>query len=129
MTLETIATEAAPKAIGPYAQAIASGDLVFCSGQIPLDPTSGEMVSGGIREQTTRVLRNLAAVLEAAGSDLRHVVKTTVFLTDLSDFPEMNAVYAEAFAGHTPARATVQVAALPRGAKVEVECVAVRKKR
>lgn len=127
MTLRTVASGGAPKAIGPYAQAIVTGDLVFCSGQIPLDPRSGELVSGGIAQQTERVLANLAAVLEAAGSDLRHVLKTTVYLTDLAEFREMNATYAQAFGGHTPARATVQVAALPRGAKVEIECVAARK--
>jgi 2-iminobutanoate/2-iminopropanoate deaminase len=124
--LRAVSTDRAPKAIGPYAQAIASGDLIFCSGQVALDPQSGELVGGAIREQTKRVLDNLAAVLQASGSDLRHVVKTTVFLTDLADFKDMNEVYGEIFAGHTPARATVQVAGLPRGAKVEIECVAIR---
>lgn len=126
MMLDTIATVRAPKAIGPYAQAIATGQLVFCSGQVALDPRSGELVGGTIREQTTRVLENLRAVLRAAGSDLDHVVKTTVFLTDLADFGEMNAVYGETFAGHAPARATVQVSGLPRGARVEIECIAIR---
>lgn len=126
MTLDTVTTDRAPKAIGPYAQAIASGQLVFCSGQIALDPRSGELVGATAREQTARVLENLRAVLRAAGSDLDHVVKTTVYLTDLADFGEMNAVYGEAFAGHAPARATVQVAGLPRGARVEIECVAIR---
>lgn len=126
MTLDTVTTDRAPKAIGPYAQAIASGQLVFCSGQIALDPRSGELVGATTREQTARVLENLRAVLRAAGSDLDHVVKTTVYLTDLADFGEMNAVYGEAFAGHAPARATVQVAGLPRGARVEIECVAIR---
>lgn len=126
MRLETVATADAPKAIGPYAQAVIGGHLVFCSGQVALDPASGELVGTSIREQTRRVLDNLAAVLRAAGSDLRFVVKTTVYLTDLADFAEMNAVYAEAFAGHAPARATVQVAGLPRGARVEIECVAIR---
>ena len=122
--LERIAAEGAPKAIGPYTQAIASGDLVFCSGQIALDPNSGELIGGTVREQTQRVLENLSAVLQAAGTDLQHVLKTTVFLTDLTDFSEMNAVYSEAFGGHAPARATVQVAGLPRGGRVEIECVA-----
>lgn len=126
MRFERVATAEAPKAIGPYAQAIVAGELVFCSGQVALDPATGELVDSTIREQTRRVLDNLAAVLRAARSDLRYVVKTTVFLTDLADFSEMNAVYGEAFAGHTPARATVQVAGLPRGARVEIECVAIR---
>ncbi len=126
MKLEKITTEGAPQAIGPYAQAIAAGDLVFCSGQIPLDAGTGELLRATIREETRRVLDNLAAVLRAAGSDLEHVVKTTVFLTDLADFGEVNAAYGEAFKGHTPARATVQVAGLPRGARVEIECVAIR---
>lgn len=126
MSLETITTEQAPKAIGPYAQAIAHGHLVFCSGQVALDPRSGELVGATVREQTRRVLENLAAVLRAAGTDLGQVVKTTVYLTDLADFAEMNAAYGEAFGGHAPARATVGVAGLPRGAKVEIECVAIR---
>lgn len=126
MRFDRITTDRAPKAIGPYAQAIATGQLVFCSGQIALDPSSGELVGKTAREQTVRVLDNLRAVLRAAGSDLDHVVKTTVFLTDLGDFADMNAVYAEAFGTHTPARATVQVAGLPRGARVEIECVAIR---
>lgn len=126
MKLDPVHTDRAPKAVGPYAQAIGAGHLIFCSGQVALDPAGGELVGATIREQTKRVLDNLAAVLEAAGSDLAHVVKTTVFLTDLADFGEMNAVYGEAFAGHTPARATVQVAGLPRGARVEIECIAIR---
>ncbi len=121
-----VSTGRAPKAIGPYAQAIASGELVFCSGQVALDPQSGQLLAGGIREQTKRVLGNLSAVLEASGSDLAHVVKTTVYLTDLADFNEMNAEYGVAFGSHTPARATVQVAGLPRGARVEIECIAIR---
>jgi 2-iminobutanoate/2-iminopropanoate deaminase len=117
----------APKAIGPYSQAIETtgARTVYCSGQIPLDPATGELVPGAIEAQTSRVLENLAAVLEAAGGGLRHVVKTTVFLIDLADFPKMNEVYARAFAQHPPARSTVQVAALPRGARVEIEAVAV----
>lgn len=125
--MNIVQTERAPKAVGPYSQAVVHGDLIFCAGQIALDPTTGELVGGNTREQTDRVLRNLAAVLEAAGSDLAHVVKTTVFLSDISDFAEMNAVYAAAFGAHRPARSTVPVGALPRGARVEIECVAVRR--
>lgn len=125
--MNIVQTERAPKAVGPYSQAVVHGDLIFCAGQIALDPATGELVGGNTREQTDRVLRNLAAVLEAAGSDLDHVVKTTVFLSDISDFAEMNAVYAAAFGAHRPARSTVPVGALPRGARVEIECVAVRK--
>jgi len=126
--LQKIAADDAPKAIGPYAQAIVSGDLVFCSGQIALDPKTGELIGGTVRDQTRRVLDNLSAVLKEAGTDLAHVVKTTVFLTELTDFGEMNAVYGEAFGSHTPARATVQVAGLPRGGRVEIECIATRAK-
>lgn len=117
----------APKAIGPYSQAIETTGVrtVYCSGQIPLDPATGELVAGGIEEQTAKALENLDAVLEAAGAAFRNVVKTTVFLVDLADFPKMNEVYARAFTHHPPARSTVQVAALPRGARVEIEAVAV----
>lgn len=125
--MNIVQTERAPKAVGPYSQAVVHGDLIFCAGQIALDPATGELVGGNTREQTDRVLRNLAAVLEAAGSDLAHVVKTTVFLSDISDFADMNAVYAAAFGAHRPARSTVPVGALPRGARVEIECVAVRR--
>ena len=124
---ESISTQGAPAAIGPYVQAIRSGDMVFTSGQIPLDPATGLMVPGGIQEQTERVLRNLQAVLEAAGLGLSDVVKTTVFMKNLGEFAEMNAVYARYFAGEgmtPPARSTVQVAALPKDALVEVECIA-----
>ena len=124
--LAAVASERAPRAIGPYAQAIRYGELIFCSGQVALDPRSGELVGGGIRAETKQALANLAAVLEAAGSDLAHVTKTTVYLTDLGDFKDMNEVYGDSFGGHTPARATVQVAGLPRGARVEIECVAIR---
>ena len=120
----TIQTDQAPKAIGPYSQAIRAGDFVFCSGQIPLDPKSGEMVSGGIAAQTRQVMNNLAAVLKAAGCDFSAVVKTTIFLVDLKDFTVVNEVYGEHFKGDPPARATVQVAALPRGSLVEIEAVA-----
>jgi 2-iminobutanoate/2-iminopropanoate deaminase len=126
MNLRRISTDDAPKAIGPYAQAIAVDELLFCSGMVALDPKSGELVGESIGDQTRRVLDNIAAVLRAGGSDLRHVLKTTVFLTDLNDFAGMNTVYGEVFGDHRPARATVQVAGLPRGAKVEIECIAIR---
>jgi 2-iminobutanoate/2-iminopropanoate deaminase len=127
-TIKTaIATTDAPAAIGPYSQAILIGDTVFTSGQVALDPATGNLVPGGIAEQTTRVLDNLKAVLAAAGLDLSHVVKTTVFLKDMADFAAMNAIYANYFAPEgvvAPARSTVQVAALPKNALVEIECIA-----
>ena len=126
--LRTIATDGAPKAIGPYSQAMAAGELIFCAGQVALDPARGESVTGDVRAQTERVLENLSAVLSAAGSDLRHVVKTTVYLTDFNDFAAMNEVYAARFGDHRPARATVGVSALPKGLRVEIECVAIRAK-
>ena len=125
--LRAIQTDNAPKAIGPYSQAIVTGELVFCAGQVALDPKSGEVVSGDIREQARRVLDNLAAVLDAAGSGLDRVLKTTVFLTDFAEFGAMNEVYAERFGAHRPARSTVQVSFLPRGARIEIECIAVRR--
>jgi 2-iminobutanoate/2-iminopropanoate deaminase len=121
---ETIKTEKAPAAIGPYSQGIRAGSFVFTAGQIGLDPGTGETVPGGIEAETRRVLQNLGQVLEAAGSSLDRVVKTTVFLRDMGDFAQMNSVYAEFFTGGFPARSTVQVAALPRGAAVEIEAVA-----
>ena len=121
---ETISTENAPGAIGPYSQAVRAGNLVFCSGQIPLDPQTGEFVSDDIAEQARQVLKNLSAVLEAAGTSLNNVVKTTVFLSDMNDFVKMNEIYAEFFGENKPARATVQAARLPRDAKVEIECIA-----
>lgn len=121
---QVISTVDAPKAIGPYSQAIRAGDLVFCSGQIPLDPATGELVGPDVRLQARRVMDNLAAVLAAAGSGLPRVVKTTIFLTDLGDFATVNEVYGSYFEGQYPARATIQVAALPRGSKVEIEAVA-----
>ncbi|MEP0766527.1 MAG: RidA family protein [Fimbriimonadia bacterium] len=122
----TVGTERAPAAIGPYSQAIkVSGTLLFTSGQIPLEPATGEMVSGDIAAQTTRVLENLKAVLEAGGASLADVVKTTIFLADMADFATVNEVYAEFFPTDPPARSTVQVAALPKGARVEIEAVAV----
>ncbi len=123
-TRRVIATEAAPKAVGPYSQAIVAGGLVFTAGQIPLDPATGKLVGGAIEDQTRQVLDNLRAVLEAAGSGLDRVVKVTVFMTDLSLFARMNAVYATAFPSDPPARSAVGVAALPLGAQVEMECVA-----
>jgi len=122
--LKNVQTDAAPAAIGPYAQAVVSDGWVFCSGQIPLDPRTGEMERGAIAEQTDLVLRNLAGVLEAAGASLETVVKTTVFLADMGDFQEMNEVYGRHFGDHRPARAAVQAAALPKGSGVEIECVA-----
>jgi 2-iminobutanoate/2-iminopropanoate deaminase len=122
-----IATPDAPAAIGPYSQAIRSGDLVFTSGQIPLDPTTGQFVPGGIAEQTERVLANLSAVLAASGLSFAHVVKTTVFLKDMRDFAAMNEVYARIFSAEgaiPPARSTVQAAALPKDALVEIDCIA-----
>ncbi len=124
--LRTIATDGAPKAIGPYSQAIAAGDLLFCAGQVALEPASGDSVTGDVRAQTERVLDNLSAVLAAGGSDLQHVVKTTVYLVDFNDFAAMNEVYAKHFGEHRPARATVGVSALPKGLRVEIECVAIR---
>jgi len=123
---EVIASDGAPAAIGPYSQAIRVGDWLFCSGQIPLDPATGELVTGPVEIQTRRVLDNLGAVLEAAGLGFDDVVKVTVFLRDLDDYAAMNAVYGEYFAGARPARAAVQVARLPRDAGVEIECIAHR---
>ena len=122
-----ISTSDAPAAIGPYSQAIRTGDTVFTSGQIPIDPATGDMVPGGIEAQTTRVCENLQAVLAAAGLTFAHVVKTTVFLKTMADFAAMNAIYAQYFAPPgtiPPARSTVQVAALPKDALVEIECIA-----
>ena len=121
---EIISTDKAPGAIGPYSQSIKTGGMVYCSGQIPIDPVTGEFVSNDITEQTDQVLKNLSAVLEAAGSSLSNVVKTTVFLADMSDFAAMNEIYASYFGENKPARATVQAARLPREAKVEIECIA-----
>jgi 2-iminobutanoate/2-iminopropanoate deaminase len=125
MVLDIVATEAAPKAIGPYSQAVAlpAVRLVFCSGQIPIDPETGEL-AGDIRQQTHRVLKNLDAVLRAAGASLATVVKTTVYLVNLEDFSAMNEVYASYFATSPPARATIQVSALPRSAQVEIDAIA-----
>ena len=121
---EIIQTDSAPQAIGPYSQAVKTNGLVFCSGQIPIDPDTGQFVSGGIEEQTQQVLRNLAAVLEAAGSGLDRVIKTTVFLADMQEFGAMNDVYGRFFTQDPPARATVEASRLPRDAKVEIEAIA-----
>jgi 2-iminobutanoate/2-iminopropanoate deaminase len=126
MARERIQTSGAPAAIGPYSQAIASGTLVFASGQIALDPASGQLVEGDVRAQTRQALHNLSAVLEAAGSSLGQVVKTTVFLVAMADFTAMNEVYGEFFANDAPARSTIAVAELPRNARVEIEAVALR---
>ena len=122
--IRTIETQEAPRAIGPYSQAVATGGWVFCSGQIPIDPSTGEVVPGDVRVQTERVLANLDAVLRAAGSSRTNVVKTTVFLTDMNDFKAMNEVYGRYFSEHRPARSTVQVGRLPADVRVEIECVA-----
>ena len=125
MNKEIVTTRNAPGAIGPYSQAIKAGGLVFCSGQIPIDPQTGGFVSDVVCEQTEQVLRNLSEVLKAAGTSLDNVVKTTVFLADMNDFAEMNEVYGQFFSENKPARATVQAARLPRDAKVEIDCIAI----
>ena len=124
MKRETVKTAGAPAAIGPYSQAVSAGGFLFCSGQIPLDPSTGKLVDGGIEVQSKRVLSNLEAVLTAGGATLRSVVKTTVYLVDMGDFPAMNAIYGKFFPVDPPARATVQVGRLPAGARVEIEAVA-----
>lgn len=123
--MEIITTDKAPAAIGPYSQAVRAGGLLFCSGQIPLDPVSGTLVCGTIEEETKRVMENLQGVLAAAGAGLHQVVKTTIYLLDMADFPAVNQVYGDYFPTTKPARATVAVAALPKGARVEVEAIAV----
>jgi 2-iminobutanoate/2-iminopropanoate deaminase len=127
MTLTVTYSERAPRVYGPYSQAITTGDLIYTSGQIPLDPVTMEVVAGGITEQATQAIANLRAVLQTAGSDLDRVVKTTVFLVDLADFAGLNEAYARAFGDHRPARSTVGVSSLPRGVRVEIEAVAVRR--
>jgi 2-iminobutanoate/2-iminopropanoate deaminase len=122
--METIATDKAPAAIGPYSQAIKVNGLLFCSGQIALDPATGEMIQGDVVLQAERVMANIAAVLTAAGADFTNVVKTTVFLVDMGDFAAVNEVYGRSFPDHKPARSTVAVKSLPRGALVEIEVVA-----
>jgi len=122
--MKTLQTEDAPKAIGPYSQAVVAGDLVFCSGQIGLDPKTGEFVQGGVKEQTAQVFTNLEAVLQAAGARLDAVVMVNVYLKSMNDFKDMNDVYAAVFGDHKPARATVGVSELPKNALVEISCVA-----
>ena len=122
--METIIAPKAPAALGPYSAAIKVGELIFTSGQIPADPATGELAPGGIAEQTEQSLKNLSAVLEAAGSGLDKVIKTTCFLTDMADFAAFNAAYGKYFSQHKPARSTIAVKALPKGALVEIECVA-----
>ena len=124
MRLDFVSTPGAPKAIGPYSQAVRANGFLFTAGQVALDPRTGELVAGGIAEQTTRALENLRAILKESGADFSQVVKTTVFLVDMADFTPMNEVYARAFGDHRPARSTVAVAALPRGARVEIEVIA-----
>jgi 2-iminobutanoate/2-iminopropanoate deaminase len=124
MSRRIIATPDAPKAVGPYSQAVAVGNFLFCSGQIPLDPVTGELLKEDVTAQTTLVLENLRAVLAANGMTFAHVVKTTVFLIDLADFAAMNGVYASYFPSQQPARSTIQVAALPKAARVEIEAIA-----
>lgn len=123
---KVIATKDAPAAVGPYSQAIAAGDLLFCAGQIPLDPATGDLIAGDITAQATRVLENVKGVLAANGMTFADVVKSTVFMVDLAEFAAMNAVYSQYFTEPFPARSTIQVAALPRGARVEIEVTAVR---
>ena len=126
MTRQRIATASAPAALGPYSQGIDTGGLVFCSGQLGLDPATGAMVDGGVEAQTDRAMRNLAAVLEAAGLSWADVVKTTIFLADINDFAKVNAIYGGYMPDPAPARSTVQMGALPRGGLVEIEAIAVR---
>lgn len=124
MPVQAVSTDAAPAAIGPYSQAVRAGDFLFLSGQIPLDPATGVFVPGGVQAQTEQVIRNILAVLSSQGLGLEAIVKTTVFLTNMGDFPAVNAVYAEQFGSALPARSAVGVAALPKDALVEIECIA-----
>ena len=126
MKRQIVATDAAPKAIGPYSQAVWAGDTLFCAGQIPLDPATGNLITGGISEQTTRALENIKGLLKSQGLDLTNVVKATVFLSDMNNFTAMNEVYGRYFTKDFPARSTVQVARLPKDAMVEIEVIAVR---
>lgn len=126
MERATVNTDNAPTPVGPYSQAVVCGGFVFCSGQIALEPGTGALVDRDIESETARVMENLRAVLEAAGSSLERVVKTTIFLRDMGDFTRVNEVYGSYFASNPPARSTVQVAALPKGARVEIECIALR---
>lgn len=124
MKLNVIATDRAPAAIGPYSQAVQAGNLLFCSGQIALDPVSGEVVAGGVREQAEQVMKNIAAMLSAAGVGFDDVIKSTIFLVDMNDFAVVNEVYGGCFPGHKPARSTVAVLGLPRGVLLEIEIIA-----
>jgi 2-iminobutanoate/2-iminopropanoate deaminase len=124
VTKTVISTSEAPQAIGPYSQAVSFGDFVFCSGQVALDPATGELVGDGVGEQARRCMENLRAVLAAAGTNLDRIVKTTIFLTDMNDFVEVNEAYGSFFSSDPPARATVAVVGLPKGARVEIECLA-----
>lgn len=126
--MDFIATDKAPKAIGPYSQAIVVGNVIYTAGQVALDPGTMQLVGNDVAEQTDRVLKNLAAVLEQAGSSLQHVVKTTVFLADMADFSAMNEMYARHFGDHRPARSTVAVRTLPKDARVEIDAVALRRR-
>lgn len=121
--MQTINSENAPEAVGPYSHAVKVGNLLFCSGQIPLNPATKSLVPGGIREQTDQVLTNITQVLDSQDLSFKHVVKTTIFMTDLADFAVVNGIYAQAFGQHKPARSTVQVAALPLGALIEIEVI------
>jgi 2-iminobutanoate/2-iminopropanoate deaminase len=125
-TLNPVATDKAPKAIGPYSQAIVADDTIYTAGQVALDPRTGELVGTTVAEQTEQVLKNITAVLAASGSSLGQVVKTTVYLADMADFAALNEVYARHFGGHRPARSTVQAAGLPKGARVEIDAIAIR---
>jgi 2-iminobutanoate/2-iminopropanoate deaminase len=122
--LSAVSSESAPKALGPYSQAIRAGQLLFVSGQVPIDPATGEMVQGGIDEQTRRVLQNIGEILRAGGASFQHVAKTTVYLADIGDFAAMNEVYATFFTAPQPARSTIQAAKLPRNARIEVDVIA-----
>ncbi len=122
--MKAVETDKAPKAIGPYSQAVVAGELVFCSGQIALDPVSGQLLEGGVKVQTEQVMKNLGAVLESAGSGFAKVVSTNVYLRSMNDFAEMNEVYAAAFGTHKPARATIGVSDLPKNSLVEISCIA-----
>ena len=124
MTKQVVSTDDAPQAIGPYSQAIADGGLLFCSGQVSMDPASGELIEGDVASQTRRAMENLGAVLAAGGTSFSKVIKVTAYLIDMNDFPAFNEVYGGFFDDSPPARATVGVAALPKGARVEVECIA-----
>ena len=123
--IETISTPDAPTALGPYSQALRANGTIYCSGQIPLDPKTGELVEGGIEAQTRRVLANLRAVLKATGSDFNRLLQTTVYLTDMNDFSKVNAICTELYGGAKPTRTCVQVVALPRGARIKIDAIAI----